>query len=253
MKEKKYNEPFHSFIQKHPHSIPKIVRQRIRELVMRIDNRKYDNVFSIGAECTTAQALRAASLRKFSSPLDWVSGTSLAERMKLINDDFKLMLKKDSIRISDIIGDTSLNTYRAENVEIGMIFPHDFPCKDIDRSFPIVYEKYQRRIKRLNSKIRSSKNLMVYMIEEGSDFDLQSINQQMKIMKDKFSPERLDLLYITLNKHSDESNAKVYKVSSSSDVYFVQLSRNSIGEQKWWHDNVHLHMEVSRWLNAVCA
>ena len=253
LKKLNYNEPFHSFIQYKHHWIPKPFRPFLRKKFLKINGDAYDNVLSVGADCTGAQTLRAVSLRKFSSPLDWVSGVSLVGRLDFLLNDLVGMLKIEDIDIKNNISDTAINAFATVNVKTGMHFPHDFIYLDKEKSYPIVFDKYNRRFERLKSKLKGTDNLLVYMKEVNDDFELEEVSDRMKKMKLKFSSSRLDLVYITYNPSIQKSFSTIYTVSDSSLIYYIELSKSSTGEQKWWHDNEFLHAEVSKWLNAVCS
>ena len=253
LKKQNYHEPFHRIIQYYIHWIPKPFRPLLVKKVLKIEGDVYDNVFSVGADCTGAETLRAVSLRKFSSPFDWVSGVNLVSRLDFLLNDLDGMMDKKDIVIHHELSDTAINTYKTVNLKTGMEFPHDFVDVNKEKSFPIVVEKYNRRFERIKKRMKGSNNLLVYMKEFNDDFDLDNISDRLLKMSTKFSPSRLDLIYITYNPLIEKSVATLYKSTDRSLIYYVELSKSSTGKQKWWYDNKFLHAEVSKWLNAVCS
>ena len=94
-----------------------------------------------------------------------------------------------------------------------MEFPHDFVDVNKEKSFPIVFEKYNRRFERIKNRMMGTSNLLVYMKEFNDDFDLDNISDRLLKMSTKFSPSRLDLIYITYNPLIEESVATLYNLN----------------------------------------
>ena len=250
---KSYNEPYHTWLKEYWHCIPKVFRSGLKNKILKINNIRYDNVFSIGADCTTAQMLKAVSLRKFSAPFDWVSGVDLLGRLTFMEEDYKGFLNKQDLEIRNKVSDIPLKTFETENIKTHMFFPRDFASLNKEDVFLGVLSKYERRINRLNAKLNGKQNLMVYANEYSDDFCFDKISEKIKILAKKYNAKTLDLIYLTLESSSRASGSRVYSVSQNTKIFYIVLPREATGTQKWWHDNVYLHMEMSRWMNTICS
>jgi len=140
-----------------------------------MNNNKQFNYITIGYDCSPAAALRALDMRDSALPFDWVVSNIYAI-YNCIQDDFKqyhtrLYFNKSHTRLIDVYG---------------FQFPHDYPLNDIENIdtniigegvigeengktitenwnayYPIVKEKYNRRIDRFRNIMKESIPIIV--------------------------------------------------------------------------------------------
>lgn len=168
---------------------------------------KYDCVFSLGEVCFCANYLRALSLRKFSSPFDWIAGATFNERMKFFLNGFEDYLNKEDL-VYHGKRDFPEPCDIYYNTRTHIIFNHDFPlAQPFDEAFSKVKERYNRRIKRLYALIhRAKKVLIVYMEKYDTNSNVNDDAQLCSLMEEvngQFPGTHIDLLYI----RHDESMA----------------------------------------------
>lgn len=136
---------------------------------------KPDLVISLGAACRSAHYMQKFGLRKGSFPLDWMMNYSLSDAKILFLSEFRIFFA--NIKQID-----SKNGMRImQDVDNGMISMHDFPLDStIEAYHPIFKKKMKRRIERLFTMLKDSKNILFVCnrdesIENFKDF-LESIN-----------------------------------------------------------------------------
>lgn len=110
-------------------------------------DRKFDLIISLGEACGCSLNMKKFKLRDYSYPFDWLYGATLEQRIALIERDFEGFLLKDNLDFRKGGGDRHHDYYKDRNTDL--CFIHDFPQNEpFDESYPEVYAKYQRRIKR---------------------------------------------------------------------------------------------------------
>ena len=125
----------------------------------------------MGERCSCTDALRDTGLRKFSLPFDWigleyadndVSGGLFTKcRLLIQNCDDWLNFKdfEDLDRKGDNLG---VGHRCVVNKKTGLRYKHDFPLtSSIKDYWPEFTEKYNRRIKRMYSKIEKAKRILL--------------------------------------------------------------------------------------------
>lgn len=201
--------------------------------------KEYDLVFSIGEACSCSSSLRASYLQEESYPLDWVFGTDFIGRCKIVAGEFKDYINKEDLEYS--FSNRSISCSAYHNKTNDLTFNHDFlESVPFDEMYDKVKEKYERRIKRLVDKLKSSKRiLIVYMETPITDHEIipnENIIEGAKIIEEKFKREDniIDFLYIT---HKKGVNNKInikdnilkieydYKAYNSDIDYCVNFKR----------------------------
>lgn len=175
-------------------------------------NKKFDLVISLGEDCATAGYLNNLSLRIFSSPFDWVNGSDICKRLKLIENHFENWLNEKYIELLSGEGaanpieyiklhpNTSPNDVHESyiNTFTGIKFHHDFIYKvPFEKNIKQVKEKYNRRITRfLKSIEKADKVCLVYLAKNNANIVecQECINSLNAKYKNKFH-----LLYIENN------------------------------------------------------
>ena len=164
-------------------------------------NTKYDFVMPIGAECFVALNLDRLRLRTFSIPFDWAGGQPFNSLFAMFVKGFPNFLVQENLKLHLSIlsglhrGDAYLDT------QTQFLFPHDFPTGvPLEKSFPVVKAKYDRRIARLHKKFLSAKRVLILHIEtpishlsRPTDADLVSAAAAAAA---KYPNAAIDLLYI---------------------------------------------------------
>lgn len=165
----------------------------------------YDLYISLGYGCPASRILRKCNLQFTSFPFDWIYGPNIMERVNIIANDFQDFLAFDSLEFYSQI--TGHDCYRNQINGIG--FPHDFKLNTpLEESYPEVYEKYKRRIKRLIKMIEASKKVCFVYVTAGSDYsqlDEQELIKAQKTIQNRFPKTQIDILYFE-NSNSDNTN-----------------------------------------------
>ena len=247
-----YNEPFFNILQRGWHYIPRPIRNRLKRNILKIKQKKYDCIFSIGDDCLIAQSLNELGIRNFSGPFDWFSGGDILYRLKLLDSKFLGFLEKENLQISEIVGDSKLHTYRTVDIQSGLIFPHDFFSQKIDLCFREVREKYDRRISRLYSKIFDSSVLIVYGKKEIENLDINNISKFIKKIRLENKCKRFDLLILSEG-DSVHNQASVFELDSCSSLLRVELSKGVGGKDGWWYSNRKLHAPIGQYINTIIS
>lgn len=172
-------------------------------------------VISLGSACNVAGALRDNNLRTAAYPFDWIV-SPFNSLYNALSDDFKYLLKEDSlsIRLSDRYG--ILDYY-------GFHFVHDFPVDRPNDSFakligenhvtggiicdnwkdflPAVKEKYLKRINRLKSLCLDTN--FIYFIRHGDTTQNQAILLR-DLLKIKYPFLSFELIILGQSKEIDK-------------------------------------------------
>lgn len=199
----------------------------------------------------TAIALKEFGLRKFSGPFDWISGGYLSGRLNFILNEFDSFLDKEDIRISNILIDTKLGTYAVNNAKNGLSLPHDFTSINLDVSYPIVSEKYERRINRFLRIMENSSILMVYCSKEDEGISDECLSEFLSLILEKYRAKRIDMLIVSeLNGNKTVPN--IVRINGNSDILRVRVSSKTLGSKGWFYSNYKLHSEIAQWVNTIC-
>lgn len=122
--------------------------------------RKYDFIFSLGAACSCSQVLRLAGLQFASFPCDWLYGGAPTVRAQGLADGFRGWFEREKLVKHDVPWNLEHEPWR--NVELGIVFKHDFDWNvPIESLLPDVREKYARRLARLDRLISAAKTVLV--------------------------------------------------------------------------------------------
>lgn len=167
--------------------------------------KKYDLILPFGRACSCSQVLRAANLQLLSFPYDWtapVEEDDLVRRTDIILNDFKDWFNKEDFVRGEQVSAKGAIMYR--NVRTRHSFPHDFmAADDFESTFPIIAEKYRRRIERMNSCIRSSRSVLIFHLDTPIQPDPTPL-ADCQYALDKFSARhpgiRFDLCLLRLQK-----------------------------------------------------
>ncbi len=121
--------------------------------------KRFDFVFSIGEDCGCAMNLLNAGLRMMSSPFDWVTGASFEMRIDLLCREFSGFCDKGNLVHEEAVQELDHEAFYDKR--FGFRFLHDFAKGvPLDESYPLVHEKYNRRIARTLAKIKGSRHVL---------------------------------------------------------------------------------------------
>lgn len=104
-------------------------------------------------------------------------------------------MKKKNIQISKSVSD-SKGFYEAIDQGTGMRLPHDFFSPKIDECYEFVFQKYQRRIRRIYTEAQQSDCLIIYIETSRSSIDETTlILDSLSSVYDILSPRSLSFFY----------------------------------------------------------
>lgn len=166
---------------------------------MKLNNikRSYNIVVSLGCNCSTATHLKRNDLRRFSMPLDWMKSPSLSDVIRLLKNKFNgfmefnnlILLGRSAHTVEGIEHDeevrpNSIATFLVANKTYNIYFFHDFiviPNHDWSVTYPVVKDKYNRRINRFLNKIKNSESVLFVRQRATIDetIELQSVLSQL--------------------------------------------------------------------------
>lgn len=204
-------------------------------MVNKFKKRTYDIVFSLGEACFVASSLKRFGLRKFSSPFDWMFGATFAERFRIFLNDFAHFTDKEDFQpAGQRIDPNPQDIYY--NQRTGITFNHDFPMNgSLDADWPMVAEKYARRINRLIREIKNAeKVLIVYMdIPESNRAakDNAEIAQMAELAGKKYPNTHIDILYV---RHNEKMKDGEFSISQYNDnVILAECFNRKKGADDW--------------------
>lgn len=172
-------------------------------------------IIPFGNDCCLAHQLAIHNYREFAFPFDWIK-SDLKNIINCIQDNFtdflelKFLQKKNYsdnfplLNKEEILNTTPTNTLRVINTKYNFHFVHEFQC-DILSEYPIILEKYNRRIERFN-------NIMM-------DVNIQKILVNIGKLNDK--------------KYEDELH-KVFISKKYSNYKFIFLDTTIFGSTLSW-------------------
>ena len=167
----------------------------------------YDFVFGLGRACACSQVLRKAGLQHLSLPWDWIAvdfdhtAPDLLYRTDIICNEFK-----DWFNLEDF-------TYRGPNAgpgkdhyhnnRSGVIFLHDFPKGvPLDKSFPAIKAKYERRVNRFLQLIAAAKAPILVVCMDSpvaKSTPLEDCRKARERLAAHFPSAKFEFLKITLD------------------------------------------------------
>jgi hypothetical protein len=195
--------------------------------------KKYDVVFGIGAACSCTMSLRAAGLQYLSFPYDWLYGSTVERRMEILCNDFSGFLDVGDLTFLQKHLKNGMDIYK--NEKTGMVFNHDFQGgMELSESFKGVARKYDRRITRLLTLLRTARSvLVVYMDPPGSQStDIPSIIEAQRILQQRYSC-RVDFVFFKMQREGFSD--QMY--GANVRVFSFDYQDHSPGVDVWDVDN----------------
>lgn len=161
-------------------------------------SKKYDCVIPVGAACFVPDALKYEKLRSFSGPFDWMFGSDVITRLKIIKNQFNHYFDMPDFEYVGENPDNGKLVYK--NKRTGIIYNHDFPHGDFATTFPIVKSKYERRVCRTFWHLKTDAKVLLVYAELGQSGNPEQIMREMENINKVYGAD-IDLLYINHNEN----------------------------------------------------
>ena len=179
--------------------------------------KKYDIIYSLGADCACAMYMNKFHLRRASGPFDWLTHAPFKTRIDLILNDFADFLNMDDMRFlakePNMFNDEKCDYY--ENTNHGLRFYHDFPVgQPFGQTFPSVYEKYSRRIARFYDNIeKHNRVLLIWYAQAYNTPDNVILDLCNKVCK-KFN-KQIDFIIIEHDESMPRNKIKTRQIADN--------------------------------------
>lgn len=169
-------------------------------MLKKYKKRIYDFILPFGEACFTAFVMKRIKVRTQSGPFDWMYGATFEDRFNIILNKFENFFNKEDFvyEKKDVACDAYMNT------RTHICFNHDFPHDvNFDEYFPVVKQKYQKRIERTLEEIGKSKKVLLLYIDlpdtkRGLD-NFEKLPGMMTKLSEVYPNTEFDLLYIKHN------------------------------------------------------
>ena len=195
-------------------------------------DKKYDLIFSIGQACSCTKMLRKFKLQFYSYPCDWIFGSTIIDRVKILTNEYKDFLNFEDIQVTSDSNNIATNLCAAcINTRTQIRFTHDFPYgQPAEETYPKIKEKYDRRIKRqLNQIEKSERVLVVYLQMPNNDeyIDDEILIEAHSMLEKRFSKQEITFLYISCEHGKKDYELKevsknVIRTSFDYDAYLSE-------------------------------
>ena len=183
----------------------------------------YDLIISMGEACMCSSNLRKRGLQRFSYPMDWVFGSSFAQRIGLIINKFQRYFEFDDFVALD---EFDHDKYVIKNKFTNLGYNHDFCLNQgsWESQYNKVKAKYDRRISRLINMLESKskqKVLIVYVeLPRTKDKQHENINDNQLInyiaeLEKVYPNKKFNFLYIKHNEDYYPNKFKYEQISKS--------------------------------------
>lgn len=211
--------------------------------------RKYDFIIPCGSTCVNAHNLRVNKLQRESLPFDWIWVSGIPMLTSFFENKFQnFMLKENLVHLrgngdADIYRDTATKTE----------FWHDFMIgDDFEKSYFENYNKYQRRISRMFSRIDNANSILfvhtakIYPNKEKSEDDFmfenniqqpEELKKQFSVLQKLYPSKKLHLLIFYL--YEDEHEFKEYDIST--DIHICEMQNHP---KYGWKGDAQLFSQV---------
>ncbi len=189
-------------------------------------HKKYDLYVSLGRGCQATKVLRPLNLQFWSFPFDWIYGSNMVDRAKIIKNNFDDFLCKTAFEYIKSVGKNDWFC----NIKNDLKFPHDFPKNiSFEKAFDNFEKRYKRRINRLIKLIESSKQVcFLYIYTDGDDrlYSDQDLIEVQQIIQSRFPNVVIDLLYFELGNNSLE-NKQIFQINKNIIKYSFDYSAHN--------------------------
>ena len=194
--------------------------------------KKYDLIFGIGEACSCSQILRKCRLQFFSYPYDWLFGSDILSKTKILTDNYKDFINKEDLE------DTGKNNTDKKNLcEIyhnkrnNITFNHDFAYdKPFEETYKEVKTKYDRRINRQISQLEKSSNVLAVYLQTPNNGNIvkeEVLKEVYQTFKNRFPNQNISLLYL----FCEHSNKKIEYKKLSDNIYTAYFDYDAYNKE----------------------
>jgi len=188
-----------------------------------LPKRPYDLVVPMGIACSCSQILREAKLQLLSFPNDWAGpdiGSAdekgdLGRRVDAICSGFAHWFDREDLSMLRELPEHNEVHYR--NLRTQNIHPHDFKCdKPFDAAYPVVRERYERRIARFMGLFRGAQRVLFVRIDRPDQpvpTATEDILDARRRLCEAFPEKKIDFVHLTMERGRAPRNCRVEKVS----------------------------------------
>ena len=194
---------------------------------------QYDLVFGIGGACSCTQILRKCCLQFNSYPYDWLFGSDILTRVKILSNNYKDFINFEDFEDAGYDNNDKNNLCEAyHNKNNDITFNHDFAYdKPLAETYDAVKQKYDRRIKRQISQIENSENVLVVYLQpphERTVVDNETLIKSHDVLQTRFSKQNITLLYVYCNHGKKDASYKeiqkgIIKTEYDYDAYDANI------------------------------
>lgn len=183
--------------------------------------KKYNIIYSLGADCACAIYLNKNDLRKTSGPFDWLTHAPLANRLELIIQDFKDFFNFEDVKLLPRDGPIPHDEYYDyyENLKNSFYYYHDFPKSiPLETAFKTAKEKYQRRISRFTKNIVASEKVLLVWLAHNHVTHDDLIKDLCHQITQKYN-KNIDFLLIENDETKKNGAVEVIHIASNITKY----------------------------------
>jgi len=200
------------------------------------DLKSYDLIFSMGEACCCATILKRCGLRNYSYPFDWMFGGTFDSRMNLLYKEFENFLRIEDMQYCGSRQDPEPCDIYC-NKKTDLVFNHDFKINTpLEKSFPIVKTKYDRRIKRLlNVFSQKNKNVLIVYMELPESQSNPKCDSEIIEITDKLNNKfcaNVELFYVAHDETIANSEYH-YKKISPKVTKITLFNRDRAADVPW--------------------
>ena len=156
--------------------------------------KEYDEIFSLGSNCSVAHQIKRHGCRKCSGQLDWVVTQNAGTIIDLLRCQFRDFMLYDNL---EILGEHD-NCYKVRDKKYDIISVHDF---EKDKPLRSTYEKFRikidRRINRFLEMV-SSLDKILFIREHATPKEAINIKKAIGT----FKPNNYELTIINCHYHN---------------------------------------------------
>ena len=189
----------------------------------------YGAIFGLGHNCLVGIQLRKNNLRPYAGVIDWVASPSLPDVTRLLSNRFSGFMEPRNLEIVGYATDRDLLvTDKAYTIHFNHDFKTDANTLTNLSAFPLVKQKYDRRIARELEKFDSGDKLL-FIRTEGTFEEAHALERALsKVVKGDF--------HILLINHTNvtgivETNWQLEKVCT------LELPNTKFGEEEMFNIN----------------
>ena len=194
--------------------------------------KKYDLIFGIGEACACSQILRKCQLQFFSYPYDWLWGSDIVTKTKILANNYKDFINKLDLEDTGNNNADKKNLCKVyRNIKNNIVFNHDFEYKyPFEESYKKVKTKYDRRIKRQIFQIEKSNKVLVVYLQAPNNNNIINENillEVRQILQDRFPHQDISLLYLSC----DHNNKKISYKNIFENIYVSSFDYDAYNKE----------------------